>query len=224
VRATANLELKARNKTQRWICRLVALVFVGTVMFVPSARAQSAEVGPTDKAILESVLDKSFGPALEAVTSFEPYSLTGDFNGDGAADVLIVVRIKGIRWAVPKDVTVIKPFYKEDPTNLTKEQRLGIAIIHGGKQGWQNSAAQTFLLFGESPILILEDSRANATRRGDRQGLMELVKKRGRRSPTAMRPPATAKGDSVSLPTEAADSILYWNGKTYRWVESEGGE
>jgi hypothetical protein len=53
---------------------------------------------------------------------------------------------------------------------------------------------------------------------------MEIVKKRGRRVRGAMSTPAAARGDAVLLGTEAADSTLYWNGKTYRWVESEGGE
>lgn len=206
----------------KWFVPVFVLAI--TVLFVPSGRAQTTKVAPTNKSALESILSNSFGPALEAVTSFEPYYLNGDFNGDGAADVLIIVRIKGVRWAVPKDVSVIRPFYKEDPATPPQERGLGIAIIHGGPQGWQNSPAQKFLLFGESPILILENSRASSTARDDRKGLMELVKKRGKRTAIAMRPPAIAKGDSVSLPTEAADSVLYWNGKTYRWKESEGGE
>ena len=201
------------------------------ILSMITAHAQTEKPQPrvpestSSRDALQVLVSESFGPAVKAVTSFEPYNLAGDFNGDGAADVLIIVRIKGLRWAVPKGTIVIRPFYKEDPSSPdNKDERLGIAIIHGGNNGLENSSGQKFLLLGESPILILENSRANATRRGDRKGLMELVKKRGRRSRTAMRPPAIAKGDSVSLPTEAADSILYWDGKTYRWKESEGGE
>jgi len=36
--------------------------------------------------------------------------------------------------------------------------------------------------------------------------------------------PATAKGDVVLLFTEVGDnSMLYWNGRTYRWQDAESG-
>jgi hypothetical protein len=48
---------------------------------------------------------------------------------------------------------------------------------------------------------------------------MEIISKRGKRRRGATRPPAAAKGDAILLGTEATESILYWNGKTYRWEE-----
>ncbi|HEV7683055.1 MAG TPA: hypothetical protein VGO68_13080 [Pyrinomonadaceae bacterium] len=154
--------------------------------------------------------------------------MTGDFNGDGARDILVVVRIKGSRTELAPDVKIYNPFerpkaiYPEDPaTNPT----LALAVIHGSKPGWQTPPAlETFLLFGQTPILILNYSRAASSEAADQKGLMELLTKRSTKYRGDGWPPATAKGDSIVLGTEATDSILYWNGKTYRWEEAAGGE
>jgi len=173
-------------------------------------------------------LKTSFGSSLEAVTAFNPFYLTGDFNGDGAQDILIVTRIKGRRNELPPDVKVLNPFYRVAgsayPADPTAKPTLAFAIIHGTKAGWKNAqTAGKFLLVGESPILVLENDRATSGRPEDAKKLMEIKSKRGKRRGAAW-PPVAAKGDSVLLETEATESILYWNGKTYRWEESGEGE
>jgi hypothetical protein len=203
-----------------------------TTAFAPRAYAQTtrqtrANESNQSAAVTES-LKTSFGSSLEAVTSFNPYYLTGDFNGDGAQDILIVVRLKGRRSELPPDVKILNPFYRTGqptfPVDPSAKPTLAFAIIHGTNAGWKTSQpGAKFLLLGESPVLILENDRATSGRSEDAKGLMEIVSKRGRRR-AASQPPAAAKGDSILLGTEAAESTLYWNGKTYRWQESEGGE
>ena len=51
--------------------------------------------------------------------------------------------------------------------------------------------------------------------------LMTIITRRGVRRRGAWFP-AAARFDSINLLTEAAESILYWNGKTYRWEELAG--
>ncbi len=72
-------------------------------------------------------------------------------------------------------------------------------------------------------MLALENSRAVSSQPADGNNLLELISKRPRLPATA-RPPVAATGDAILLGTEAAESFLYWNGTTYRWVEAEGGE
>jgi hypothetical protein len=199
-----------------------------------SARGRSVQTKPQTKtsqlspATLREALKTSFGLAVEAVTTFKPYYLTGDFNGDSAQDILIVVRIKGPRTALESDVKNYNPFerpkaiYPDDPA---ANPTLAFAIIHGSRPGWQTPPAlEKFLLFGQSPILVLNYNRVTSSESSDKKDLIELLTKRSTRYKADGWPPAAAKGDCVVLGTEATDSILYWDGKNYRWEEAAGGE
>jgi hypothetical protein len=186
-------------------------------------QTRAAEVATIMKAV-----ETTFGSGVEVVRGFKPFFLIGDFNGDGARDLLVVVLLRGQQDRLPPDVRVLSPFgygpaaYPSDP--LAKPSA-SLAIIHGTKAGWQNApAAESFLLVGASPILILQYDRGVSTHPADHENLMEIVRKVGKRRRGALRPPGAAKGDSVLLGTEMADSFLYWNGKTYRWEEEAGGE
>ena len=177
---------------------------------------------------LKEILQKSFGSAVEAETTFKPYYLTGDFNRDGAQDILIVVRIKGPRAELAPGVNIYNPFGRPKavfPSDPTANPTLALAIIHGGQPGWQTAPAlEKFLMFGETPVLILNYSRVTSTELQDKKNLMELLGKRSAKFRADGWPPAAAKGDSIVLGTEATDSILYWNGKNYRWEEAAGAE
>jgi hypothetical protein len=193
-----------------------------------SAQSKSQAKAPqVSQSTLRTTLHSSFGSAVEAATTFSPFYLTGDFNGDGAQDILIVVRLKGARSELAQDVKIYNPFERPKavyPTDPAANPTLALAIIHGSKPGWQTPPAlEKFLLFGGSPVLILNYSRVTGLP-PDRKDLMELLKKRSTKHRADDWPPVAAKGDSIFLPTEATDSILYWNGKNYRWEEAAGGE
>ncbi|MEP6569546.1 MAG: hypothetical protein ABJC10_07215 [Acidobacteriota bacterium] len=203
------------------------------ILLLSSFVANASEISPQTKkaqsqSALTEALQHAFGSTVEAVTIFKPWYLTGDFNGDGAQDVLLAVRIKGHRSELPAEVKLLNPFSRGAkpifPANPVGDPTLAIAIIHGGPSGWQSSVAGKFLLFGESPILILENDRAISKYSEGQLRLMEIISKRGRRPRGAFRAPAAARGDAILFGTEAADSMLYWDGKTYRWHELEGGE
>lgn len=217
--------------------RSLFLLLVGSIFIVtaeaPGISAQTTRQTKASQssqsAVVTEALKASFGSSLEAVTAFQPFYLTGDFNGDGAQDVVIVVRLKGQRSELPTSVNVLNPFYRTTepifPADPVVKPTLAFAIIHGTRAGWKTPPpAAKFLLVGESPILILENDRATSGRVQDAKGLMEIMSKRGKRRGASW-PAAAAKGDLIVLGTEATESILYWNGRTYRWEEfSDEGE
>ena len=226
-------------KTLRQACRdypfnRTILLFVAFTLLAANTHSPSAQpkaqnkTAPSGAAAISASLKESFGSAVSAATAFKPYYLTGDFNGDGAQDIVVVVRIKGARSELAPDVKIYNPFerpkaiYPEDPA---ANPTLALALIHGSRPGWQTPPPlENFLLFGQTPILILNYSRATSSGAADKKGLMELLTKRSTKYRGDGWPPAAAKGDSIVLGTEATDSILYWNGKAYRWEEAAGGE
>jgi hypothetical protein len=218
-------------KTRRLSARTTFLLVLFCIVVVANSTALTAQTKTQTKAAelpaVTEALQTSFGSAVDAARSFQPFYLTGDFNGDGAQDILIVTWIKGKQNELAQGIRVINPFdYGAGrvvwPSNPAAKPMLALAIIHGDQTGWKTARpAGKFLLVGESPILILEDRRALSVQPEDRVGLIEIMSKRGKRRRGAIWPPRAAQGDSILLPTEATDSILYWNGKTYRWEEGD---
>lgn len=217
-----------RTFKEQVIFLLLVVLLANNVCSLSGQTKTQTKASQLSQTTLKNMLQTSFGSAVEPVSAFKPYYLTGDFNGDRAQDILIVVRIKGTRAELASDVTLYNPFERPKavfPTNPSANPTLAFAIIHGSKPGWQTPPVlEKFLLLGETPILILNYGRAINTTPGDTNALMELLKKRSTKFRADGWPPAAAKGDAIMLATEATDSILYWNGKNYRWEEAEGGE
>jgi hypothetical protein len=186
----------------------------------PRLNAYRLDLPNAQSSAVAEALNVSYGSAVEAVTGFVPFYLTGDFNGDGMQDIVIVVRIKERRTALPKDVRLVNPFWYGPkvtfPTDLAAEPKLAFAIIHGWKIP---KSATRFLLVGAAPLLIFDYGRTSSPSPGDAKGLMELMSKRGKR-PRGQIFPRTAKGDVILLWTQVGDDTpLYWNGRTYKWEE-----
>ena len=164
-------------------------------------------------------LRASFGSTVEAVTAFQPYYLTGDFNGDQVQDLLVLVRIKERRSALPQDVRIINPFEFGGkvafPPNPASGNIRAFVIIHSWKA---SPAAGKFLLIGEAPILILQYDLAIYGPEGTKD-LMDVTKRRAKRRKGETLPPAS-KGDVINLGSQVGGSVLYWNGRTYRWEDS----
>jgi hypothetical protein len=204
------------------------LLFLSAALtsFAFSNPPSCAEVAQANNvAAIDTTLREAFGPPLATVKTFKPYYLLGDFNGDGAEDVLVIVRVTGHRSELAKDVSVANPFEPERkasfPSDPAKENRLAIAIVHSWKFP---QVTAKFLLIGDSNLLILDHERATSGRAEDITALMSVVKRRGPR-PKGLKFPVTAKGDLVLLGNQVGDdSMLYWNGRTYRWRDSETGD
>jgi hypothetical protein len=214
-----------KNTTLRWrltkshlatSVSICLLLVSGTA--IAKATQSSAPPGSDSNTISETV-SRNFGSGVEVVATFHPYQVTGDFNGDRVQDLAVVVRITGSRSLLPKDVKLLNPFEQGGAIHFPQnaENRLALAIVHS----WNSPVASgKYLLLGESPVLVLQYARAISSQESDRNGLLGLRSKAVKRRGSAPLPP-TAKGDVILLGTEVGgDSLLYWNGRTYRWEDS----
>jgi len=218
----------SKSSAQRQLIETLVLLPLFSSILAVSASAQVRTLHTHNQSsagqssLIAQDLRSVFGSVVEPVTAFKPYYLIGDFNGDGAEDLLIVVRVKEKRTALPKDVRVVNPFDLDAkvafPDNPASEKKLALAIIHSWKIPQPTGK---FLLIGASPILILENNRATSGRPEDAKNLIELMTRRGKRR-RGQKFPRSARGDVILLGTEVGgDSTLYWNGGTYRWEDAE---
>src|ERR1044072_126365 len=123
-----------------------AIILTACLLSAASSAAQ-----PQTRASLSAAVQTSFGSVLKPVSYAKPFYLTGDFNGDRLQDLAVVVRVKGSRGSLPKDVRVLNPFDPQSgstfPVDPGKENKLAIALIHS----WKNpQSAGKFLLLGDS--------------------------------------------------------------------------
>ena len=199
-----------------------SLVCFGVAFTINAQRKiPKSAVTTSDANVVVAALHANFSSALEASTAFKPFYVTGDFNGDGAPDLAVVVRIKQGRSALPKDVRLLNPFASERgitfPANPATDNKLALVIIHAWKMPQPSGR---FLLLGDSPVLILDYSRVTSAAAEDRRDLIAVLSKRGKRRKGETFP-RTAKGDVILLGNQVGDnSPLYWNGRTYIWEDS----
>ena len=203
-----------QNTTHRYTSAAFLLLCI--LIIAPAANAQS----PTSATAVALAVQKHFGTTVEAVTSFQPFYVVGDFNGDGVPDLAAVVRLKARRQALSAGVKLLNPFERgaaiKFPNNPADDNKLAVAIVHS----WSSPApAARLLLLGESPILILQNARALSSEPNDRLNLIGLRSRRTKRTGGVILPQGS-KGDVILLATEVGgDGLLYWNGRTYLWEE-----
>jgi hypothetical protein len=180
-----------------------------------------AATPPTpDAARVTEWAHQAFGDTAFVVDGFQPSSVTGDFNGDGTEDLALVVTITKGLAALPKGVTVLRPYGYEEPEGATPAPTIGarfVAIIHGQKSGEETVPKAAYLFAGGSPVLVVQSRR---TAENLQECMAVVRRKRKPKEEVPLDPPKAARGDSLFLATEAAGGLVFWNGKTYRWYES----
>jgi len=198
----------------RFVSRLLCCVALCLGCF-----AQQAAPPASQFADLQQLVTKQFGPDFILVTSFPSYEprdagkplmssplVTGDFDGDGIEDAVIVATCKNpllgeqafhykvvdpydayFGWSDPK-VTV--EFGSQDPS-----RRRFLLVIHGsGSEGWRSATPKSKFVIINLPFDRLTVSRMT-------------VKKK---AVSAIN--AEESGGMVS--------VIFWDGKKYRWEPS----
>lgn len=167
--------------------------------------------------LVQRQLGNRIKPALGLIS--EPTYVISDFNGDGFSDVAIVVIVEeGREELKPHGVRYvdIDPFSRTNgrelnPTDPEKmaQNCLGVAFLHGSSKELE--------LQSISDKFIIYDCFSSI-----RRVPKGVPIRRGRKSTG---PPPQPKGDSILLDLESgAQSLVYWNGKTYRGFSIRAGD
>jgi hypothetical protein len=141
----------------------------------------------------------------------------GDFNGDGAADLAVVLRPQADRLAALN--SEVANWIQQDPVvaaatppgNVPPRPQLGgdpfLAVMHGyGASGWRNPEAhQTY---------VLKSAAGTALEARPLRPLLEAAGVRLLREPT---------GDGLVEELASQRGFLYWKGARYVWSPLRGG-
>lgn len=205
---------------RKFSCALIAIF-----LFCAALIAQKAPPPPKAPADLVELVKKQFGPDFEIVTESptvhivgstgmgdEPTTwsplLTGDFNGDGIEDAIIIVRNKNPNIGADAynykvldvynghfgygDPQVTTSFNADDPIH-----NLSLIIIHGaGKDAWHAAEPKAKFVLLNIPFLKVSIARA-------------MLKKK---------PLNAIRVDE----TDSISSLVLWDGKKYHYIPGGG--
>jgi hypothetical protein len=178
--------------------------------YQPSPESIPVRLTPPAAAKLTEVQDavkRVFKDAAVVDPNYNPNYLPGDFNGDGAQDIAVVlkpVKLDLMNQELPPWL-VREPRAKKDPriaSKIQKDETL-LAVIHGfGANDWRDQeATQTFVLKN----VVGNDLKVHT-------GEEFVSANSGRKLP---RP----QGDLIGETVQGASGYLYFEGATYSWYD-----
>ena len=160
---------------------------------------------------VESTLRRIYKGALLMDQQQKPAYLTGDFNGDGSQDLVVIIRPNVQQLATlnsPLANWIVQDLARarhaanihKRPPEICPRDRL-LAVVHGyGEEGWRNpEARQTYLVRNA----LGEDMRARHWE--------ELLP-----SSQEMKS-APMTGDIIAETIDKQSGFLYWDGAKYAW-------
>ena len=190
----------------RYVAKLLSLFLNIVAMMLAACSESRSEQSKLSGDSNSSILSDVFAEVLSVQPNVPGAGLTGDFDGDGAADTLwMVTQSKSV---LPAGVTLMEPWphYEDTPPSkdLTKGSKVRLAIIHG-----RNNRA--FLIRDTNSISPLDTPAAQEINILAKNSIADLEESELTK---------VAKGDIIVVPTEAGiDNYLYWDGSQYLLYE-----
>jgi hypothetical protein len=187
----------------------------------PTSRPQpkTSSTSPPAVAELQEAISRVYKDAV-IVDEKRSDAVVGDFNGDNAEDIAIVVTPNNrtlsdlnseyANWILEDPVSVgefirvrgVRGSEKQPPRAVVRSGDTLLAVVHGHQQGgWRNSqATQTYLLRNAvGDTLQLQHRRLLLDEAADNQSLPPLL------------------GDVIRETLANKDGFLYWTGAKYAW-------
>jgi len=176
-----------------------------------AANQPSYKAGPQPtEAELRDAIKRNYEDVVMIDSGKSTSFVIGDFNGDAAEDVAVVVKPgKGklaelnseyVNWILedPHQVQGREQKTSKVPVTITRNDSL-LAVIHGIKgEGWRNAMAkQTYLLKNAVGERFATESGQQLNDGSKRLPLL--------------------RGDVIREKLDGADGIIYWTGAKYAW-------
>src|SRR3954470_5874923 len=195
----------------------------------PSDANSLAEGAPSIPADLQAIVKKQFGPSFrvalqrtntrrylsqpEHVQEWSPL-LTGDLDGDGIEDAVIVARVKNVfSGQIPFNYSVLDPYFaafgygNPKVTAGMAEERPDkdyvVLVIHGaGAEAWRNPAPKSKLVMINLPFNTINIAPMNVAKKGKPAKMVSVI--------------------VLEEDGSTQSSLVAWNGKTYKWTDMGG--
>jgi hypothetical protein len=186
----------------------------------PPPPASPASLPAPTPAEVRAAVARIYKDAVLPNTSRAPAFVVGDFNGDQAQDIAVIVEpVKGklddlnsdvAAWIIrdplsaslPPPVMAVKRDLSPARPVITEGDTVLLAIIHGyGAQGWRNpEARQTYLL---------KNAVGNSLGMQTRRAALAAIKGA----------PPPVRGDVIKTSITDAAGFLFYNHTSYEWYD-----
>ena len=178
------------------------------------------DLRPPQPAEVAETIKRIYGQAVMVEAGRAEYFLAGDFNGDGASDLAVVVKPAAGKLAElnhelanwirgdPQRVELPDPRVRVRHLSPTTEpiiiepDELLLAIVHGyGPRGWRHAQARQSYL--------LRHAAGNGMELRPRRDALKLAK--------GASPPLPLQGDVIRQTFESEPGLLFYTGAKYAW-------
>jgi hypothetical protein len=178
----------------------------------PAAPRAPVSAAPPAAAELQPVLDRVFDRAVTVDRSISPSFVSGDFDGDGAADLAVAVRLGrddvrpvlhagGERCPTEDASHVLPEGGRPAPAEATAGEIL-LAVVHGvDAEGWRSADARR--------CRLLKNAVGSGMRTRPLAGLPDAIRMSATRAHV---------GDVIEARRGGRPGVLLWTGAAYWWA------
>jgi hypothetical protein len=196
--------------------RILADILFVAASFRDVSAANQATREPTSESIA-SVVTHALGSNVQVLSGDTPYYLLGDFNGDSNQDLAVLVQVEKQRDELRTHQVKyldIDPFSQRngselDPLTDMGHHCAGVVVLHGSSPAWKTNFTGQPYLFYECFASFRVMKRSERVLRGA-----------GSKGKTPV-----LRGDAIQLDLETGgQTLVYWDGKTYRGFGQRSGD
>ena len=165
---------------------------------------------PINRIMVEELVKHYFSDQAMIIEQAQPHFKTGDFNGDGVEDIVLLFLPK-TKPKTSAQIKVSTPWIYP-VSNTSNIYHQSIAIFHGVRDGnWLSTKSRVFALVDTSGVLETPSFELLVLRKNAKDYNKHI----------SMLPENTAY-DLIIIPTEAGiDTYIYWDKDNYKLFEPE---